>query len=400
MTIHANVGGVWKEQTSLTVNVGGVLKNVADVHVNVSGVWKKVFPQDFLPLNLIVFYNGGSIPSGWTRLSVADDKMIIGAGVGTGYRPATTSGQVNMTGTFGTAGIHNHPDSFSDYLANGGQDPIGFKVQHGLDTNFSGDHQHTATLCLNPARNQLKLIKNTVTTNTMLPINTVMPSTQSLSGLTNVYTNDNYLSAGYAITSLPRTPIYELGMGGYHTNRVTQSTSWIDTCSYFNDPGCNLEDWTTWTASNQGHNNLGTSTETITENIRNVLLSCWTNASVMFDLQANMIAMWEGTTAPTGWKLCNGVNGTPDLRNCFIRSGAAGNENIIPTGNNTASAVVTDMNHDWNHTMIGSNYGWDAFRLTKTHSRDVNANHTHAGFTITNQPMIPPYYALSFIIKD
>jgi microcystin-dependent protein len=30
------------------------------------------------------------------------------------------------------------------------------------------------------------------------------------------------------------------------------------------------------------------------------------------------IIMWSGTTVPTGWSLCNGSNGTPDLRNRFI----------------------------------------------------------------------------------
>ena len=41
----------------------------------------------------------------------------------------------------------------------------------------------------------------------------------------------------------------------------------------------------------------------------------WGNAFV-----AGMIMMWSGTiaTIPSGWYLCNGSNGTPDLRNKFI----------------------------------------------------------------------------------
>lgn len=31
-----------------------------------------------------------------------------------------------------------------------------------------------------------------------------------------------------------------------------------------------------------------------------------------------VIVMWSGTTAPTGWSLCDGTNGTPDLRGKFI----------------------------------------------------------------------------------
>ncbi len=36
------------------------------------------------------------------------------------------------------------------------------------------------------------------------------------------------------------------------------------------------------------------------------------------------IIMWEGTTEPTGWKLCNGQNGTPDLTDRFVLGAALG----------------------------------------------------------------------------
>ena len=39
-------------------------------------------------------------------------------------------------------------------------------------------------------------------------------------------------------------------------------------------------------------------------------------------LPSGVIVMWSGTTSniPTGWALCNGANGTPDLRNRFIKT--------------------------------------------------------------------------------
>lgn len=41
---------------------------------------------------------------------------------------------------------------------------------------------------------------------------------------------------------------------------------------------------------------------------------------------AGVIAMWAGTlaTLPTGWRLCDGVGGAPDLRDKFIKGWAAG----------------------------------------------------------------------------
>ena len=50
-----------------------------------------------------------------------------------------------------------------------------------------------------------------------------------------------------------------------------------------------------------------------------------------------MIVMWSGTTIPTGWKLCNGENGTPDLRDRFI----VGSGNTYTIGNTGGSKTQT-----------------------------------------------------------
>lgn len=43
------------------------------------------------------------------------------------------------------------------------------------------------------------------------------------------------------------------------------------------------------------------------------------------------IVMWSGTTAPTGWAICNGQNGTPNLSGKFILGW--NNENSYPDSN-------------------------------------------------------------------
>ena len=57
------------------------------------------------------------------------------------------------------------------------------------------------------------------------------------------------------------------------------------------------------------------------------------------------ITMWHGTIAdiPAGWVLCNGSNGTPDLRGRFVQGAADGNEanDRVPGG----SATATPANH-------------------------------------------------------
>jgi hypothetical protein len=48
--------------------------------------------------------------------------------------------------------------------------------------------------------------------------------------------------------------------------------------------------------------------------------------AVSGSLPAGIIVMWSGTLAsvPTGWALCDGQNGTPDLRDKFVKGWAAG----------------------------------------------------------------------------
>ena len=43
----------------------------------------------------------------------------------------------------------------------------------------------------------------------------------------------------------------------------------------------------------------------------------WTTLQVFV---SGMIMLWSGSTSsvPSGWALCNGSNGTPDLRNRFV----------------------------------------------------------------------------------
>ena len=92
---------------------------------------------------------------------------------------------------------------------------------------------------------------------------------------------------------------------------------------------------------------------------------------------SGLIAMWSGTTPPSGWKLCDGSDGTPDLRNRFIV--AAGDEHAVNEyGDGTADLSTSSADgYIW--------YGSGGRRyLTAVSATDVK----------------PAYYALAFIIKN
>lgn len=61
---------------------------------------------------------------------------------------------------------------------------------------------------------------------------------------------------------------------------------------------------------------------------------------------AGLIAMWAGLIAniPTGWALCDGLNGTPDLREKFIKGAAAG-QNPGATGGSATHGHSDNLTH-------------------------------------------------------
>jgi hypothetical protein len=176
-------------------------------------------------------------------------------------------------------------------------------------------------------------------------------------------------------------------------------------------------------------------------------------------MPAGAIIMWSGTALPGGWKLCDGTNGTPDLRNRFIMGttlGSAGQTGGANTQSvNTGSAgdhthslsIASDGGH--NHGGVtgdtalsvaqmpshshplgsgvpikGSGYGYSGSQgvtpgtLSQTdavgggagHSHPINTAgvHTHAGSSLSSGgahshsvsvDVRPSYYALVFIQK-
>jgi hypothetical protein len=85
----------------------------------------------------------------------------------------------------------------------------------------------------------------------------------------------------------------------------------------------------------------------------------WGNAFV-----AGMIMMWSGTiaTIPSGWLLCNGSSGTPDLRNRFVIGAFSDTTGVAYT-------TITGAN-----TQTGGSK--DAIVVSHTHSL-TDSGHTH-----------------------
>jgi len=80
-----------------------------------------------------------------------------------------------------------------------------------------------------------------------------------------------------------------------------------------------------------------------------------------------MIMMYTGSTAPSGWAICNGQNGTPDLRNRFI-VGAGNSYNVGVTGGFDSVSLSESQIPSHTHSFSGSG----------SHSHGINdPGHTH-----------------------
>jgi microcystin-dependent protein len=157
------------------------------------------------------------------------------------------------------------------------------------------------------------------------------------------------------------------------------------------------------------------------------------------------IIMWSGVvdgnghplvdgTPDTNWYICNGANGTPDLRNRFL-IGAGGSYSIGDTGGSTSSTLTEDNLPSHNHSIsattddaglhVHTYYNWAAnwnvvnaaliggpYAVTVNLSgnnieslTDLQPDHWHNVSGTTSSvgngqsfSIMPPYYALAFIM--
>ena len=158
---------------------------------------------------------------------------------------------------------------------------------------------------------------------------------------------------------------------------------------------------------------------------------------------AGVITMWSGSVAtiPSGWAICDGNNGTPNLTGRFVihaDADTAGTYNVGDTGGSTTTGAHTlttaeipshthsvdppstsTNNNTHNHSSSANSVGGDLVTVgsggangadngnvtgSNTHSHNVNiaafnSAATGGGGSHSHTNTIPPYYALAYIMK-
>ena len=141
-------------------------------------------------------------------------------------------------------------------------------------------------------------------------------------------------------------------------------------------------------------------------------------------IPSGLIAMWSGAAddIPSGWLLCNGQNGTPDLRDKFVigadnsytvgTTGGSKSQTVNLSGQTGATTLTVSQMPSHGHSYYrgynpyGSYYseltapgtdGSSAYAVTSTGGNQAHAHSLSGSRTIST---LPPYYALCFILKQ
>jgi hypothetical protein len=141
-------------------------------------------------------------------------------------------------------------------------------------------------------------------------------------------------------------------------------------------------------------------------------------------IPAGGIFLWSGSigSIPAGYVLCNGSNGTPDLRDRFVVGagstyavdGTGGSANAIVVSHThtaTSTSTVTDPGHNHTYTRYDTLTGVGGANPIWANTSTQNTGSAVTGVTVATATTVasagtsgtnanlPPYYALCYIMK-
>ena len=350
-----------------------------------------VLPEDtgIVPIGAIGMLIGTVVPDGWELFNAANDKFIIGAGgtYAVGATAASTSGP--WTGSV-SGGAHNKSNDFPSPAA--GPSSVPAYYNPASDTGTVGNHTHTWSV---PSVNENILRRENVLVRKITSDGLLIPSTVRVFGLSNIITPATKNTSFNGRLLMPKTISANAGVSTQAGTNITTGSgndshqhysSFLSTANTFGGVG---------SVQARNHNSAGgvhthSASVVPTFNPKRKKLCCF-EAAIDYEVVPGMIWLWSGSIGalPTDYVLCDGTNGTPDMRDYFVEfsdtSGTA-------SGNNTMNLNATTDNNGHSH------YGavLTSVSITNAYGHAYTQSHNH---TISaSSSYVPKYYALAFIM--
>lgn len=351
-----------------------------------------------IPVDSVIFYNGtySAAVDGWDLYSDAIDKFIVGTAT-QGDIGATTAASGSSTATatsLATAGAH---------AGNEVPTPGGYtSLNVGLQT--TGEHTHAITSDgtdsseIKPINSTITMLR-TATQQRFFPANTIHINQNNLVGGTQKLadTSDRYIAGGSTVTDNAATShLMTLTASDYSSG--SHSHSFAPFTNYGSAFTSSLQ-LSYGAGFDSVHSHVVTATATISA-LKGKLLKLWIAASAQLP-KTSTIVMYCGNLSalPTYWKVCDGTNGTVDMRGYFLgyanssltAHGAVTSETNTYTtsGPTAASDPYTHL-----HFLRSDSYYTQVYKLHGT----TTATHTHAvsGGSVTSTAL-PANIKLAFI---
>lgn len=349
-----------------------------------------------VPVGVIVINGGETVPSGWEAWDTADGKHIIGAGGA--YSIGDTGGSSTFAGWAGnTSSVDSHGSSpYSTVIGtirNPGSDAFSSTLYPDDPPDLTHAHSYTTgSITPAPLTRDVKLIQKTGASASEFP---AQARVFGVAGITAPNVSRITAAAGRLIAAAA-----EAGDRGAASVYVSFATgSYDDTHDHSAgadgfvdqvDPSSIPESFRLLHVDAGGPHTHNFSL-LLHRNVKRRRLALY-GGSDDFAVVPGIIVLWAGGSVPSGWTLCDGSSGTPDLRDYFIEIAGLGNEGTAE-GDNTLS--ITGSGGAVGHDHVGGPDG------TNNHPADGYAHDntiTHTHEITRSSSWMPPYYALAAIM--
>jgi hypothetical protein len=380
MPIWTKVSGVWKQIDKYYTKVSGTWKEASPVKINVSGTWRtahQYIEPFYYPSGAILPYWGniGTLPSGWAHYTGCPDQYMpigvnswsLGQTTGSGQVTLTSSSTANHTGT-----------AYSGYGCNG----VYCNGEYATNTTPAGSHNHTVTFDPNFALPKLSMPFIYATGNRQ-----EHPAYGVAFGF-----GTNLSSYGLSIMNFGSTNYFLAGRGSGTTNQ-SFGNQWqlgyagriTSTYGGHYHRGVLCYDGCYWNAGSAiafhvaggSHNHTATIFASHNPPYK-ALGAWWTGGSTVANVGGiGTMVMYPSATAPTRWSICNGTNGTPDMRDryAFIPGyGAMGGQtsgDFYPTWSGSTSNAGS-------HQHISYTYGMYTSPASTHYHSSYEGNESHS----------------------